>query len=78
MPFGDEPYPHGGRLNLGVYGGTAEASQSQGTQPVCMAYPEMDFNKDCKVNFEDIKILTENWLMCTDPNDVRCVDLGWY
>jgi hypothetical protein len=27
-PFGDEPLPNGGRINLGVYGGTAEASKS--------------------------------------------------
>jgi hypothetical protein len=27
-PVGDEPQPNGGRINLGVYGGTAEASKS--------------------------------------------------
>lgn len=25
---GDEPQPHGGRVNMGVYGGTAEASRT--------------------------------------------------
>ncbi len=27
-PIGDEPAPHGGRINMGVYGGTPEASKS--------------------------------------------------
>ncbi|MHC4528403.1 MAG: right-handed parallel beta-helix repeat-containing protein [Planctomycetota bacterium] len=27
-PIGDEPYPNGGRVNMGAYGGTAEASKS--------------------------------------------------
>jgi len=29
-PIGDEPEPNGGRINLGAYGGTAEASKSPG------------------------------------------------
>ncbi|MFB0553237.1 MAG: right-handed parallel beta-helix repeat-containing protein [Phycisphaerae bacterium] len=28
-PIGDEPVPNGGRINMGAYGGTAEASMSQ-------------------------------------------------
>jgi hypothetical protein len=28
MPIGDEPQPHGGRVNMGAYGGTACASKS--------------------------------------------------
>jgi hypothetical protein len=27
-PAGDEPQPNGGRINMGAYGGTAEASKS--------------------------------------------------
>jgi hypothetical protein len=27
-PIGDEPYPNGGRVNIGAYGGTGEASKS--------------------------------------------------
>jgi parallel beta-helix repeat protein len=27
-PIGDEPYPNGGRVNMGAYGGTGEASKS--------------------------------------------------
>jgi hypothetical protein len=28
-PVGQEPLPHGGVVNMGVYGGTAEASKSR-------------------------------------------------
>ncbi len=31
-PVGDEPQPNGGRINLGAYGGTAEASKSHSNQ----------------------------------------------
>jgi hypothetical protein len=34
-PIGQEPFPNGGRINMGAYGGTAEASLSNpGVQPV--------------------------------------------
>jgi hypothetical protein len=70
MPFGDEPYPHGGRLNLGAYGGTSEASMTVVDRPVCTEYPEMDFNRDCKVDQLDLDIFMEHWLECNldDPN----------
>lgn len=68
--FGDEPYPHGGRINLGAYGGTAEASKSEGPKPMCIEYPEMDFNKDCKVDFADLALFIEHWMECKlDPQD---------
>jgi hypothetical protein len=33
LPVGDEPEPNGGRINMGAYGGTAEASKSYVGQP---------------------------------------------
>lgn len=70
MPFGEETYPHGGRLNLGAYGGTPQASMSQGDLPQCTSYPVMDFNKDCVVDQADLDIFMEHWLECNlDPND---------
>jgi predicted outer membrane repeat protein len=36
-PVGDEPEPNGGRINLGAYGGTAEASKSHLSEPVATA-----------------------------------------
>jgi hypothetical protein len=32
-PVGDEPQPNGGRINIGVYGGTTEASKSYTAKP---------------------------------------------
>ena len=37
-------------------------------QPVCIEYPAMDFNKDCKVDFQDFAIFCQSWLECNlDP-----------
>ncbi len=68
-PAGDEPYPNGDRINLGAYGGTAEASLSV-SKPECVEYPEMDFNQDCKVDQADLDIFMQQWLECgmDDPN----------
>jgi hypothetical protein len=69
-PIGVEPNPNGGRINLGAYGGTAEASKSNGIEPICTEYPEMDFNKDCKVDQTDLELFMEHWLECNlDPQD---------
>jgi hypothetical protein len=69
-PIGIEPNPNGARINMGVYGGTSQASKSPSgiVQPVCTEYPAMDFNKDCKVDFQDFAIFTQSWLECNlDP-----------
>jgi hypothetical protein len=71
-PIGVEPNPNGGIVNQGVYGGTVEASKSPSgiIETVCTNYPAMDFNKDCKVNFEDFAVFTQEWLYCNfDPPD---------
>jgi len=70
---GVEPNPNCGRINMGAYGGTAEASKSPSgiVEPVCTRYPAMDFNTDCKVDFQDLAIFCESWLECNlDPPDV--------
>jgi hypothetical protein len=67
--FLDEPLPNGGRINLGAYGGTAEASKSPGGA-TCIEYPAMDFNHDCKVDQADLDIFIQHWLECgLDPDD---------
>jgi parallel beta-helix repeat protein len=38
-PVGDEPQPNGGRINLGAYGGTEEASKSYLNEPVSSGSP---------------------------------------
>jgi parallel beta-helix repeat protein len=68
--IGVEPNPNGGRINIGAYGGTAEASKSPSgiIEPVCLEYPAMDFDKDCKVNGNDFAMFAIEWLDCNlDP-----------
>jgi hypothetical protein len=38
-------------------------------------YLPTDFNEDCVVDIEDLAVLVESWLVCTDPQVEGCVDL---
>jgi hypothetical protein len=59
-PVGNEPSPNGDRINMGFYGGTIEASKS----PYCSGPIEMDFTKDCKVDFADFAKFASYWADC--------------
>jgi len=61
-PIGYEPFPNGGRINTGAYGGTAEASKSYFGEPLCETVIAGDINGDCIVDFEDFKILALHWM----------------
>jgi hypothetical protein len=61
-PVGDEPLPNGGRVNMGAYGGTAEASKSYFGEPVCETVIAGDINGDCRVDCRDFEIIGLNWL----------------
>ncbi len=61
-PIGYEPFPNGGRINMGAYGGTAEASKSYFGEPVCETIIAGDINGDCKVDYTDLAILVGHWL----------------
>ena len=67
-PIGFEPFPNGGIINMGAYGGTAEASKSYFGEPFCETIITGDINGDCKVDFADFAILASHWLECTAPN----------
>jgi len=62
-PVGVEPFPNGGFLNLGAYGGSAEASKSYFGKPVCESQIGGDINGDCIVDQADLDILQLHWLM---------------
>ncbi|AQT67771.1 Low-density lipoprotein receptor repeat class B [Anaerohalosphaera lusitana] len=51
----EEPSPNGGRINMGVYGGTAQASRG----PWAI---KGDINQDAKVDMADLAIIANNWL----------------
>jgi len=61
-PIGLEPFPNGGIINMGAYGGTAEASKSYFGEPVCETIMAGDINGDCVVNFKDFALMAFHWL----------------
>ncbi|MEN6574866.1 MAG: right-handed parallel beta-helix repeat-containing protein [Phycisphaerales bacterium] len=61
-PIGDEPFPNGGRINMGAYGGTAEASKSYFDEPVSDTIIAGDINGDGNVDWLDLDILASHWL----------------
>jgi parallel beta-helix repeat protein len=65
-PIGDEPFPNGGRINIGAYGGTAEASKSYFGEPTSDTIIAGDINGDGKVDWKDFEILARNWLRSAD------------
>ena len=54
-PVGEEPFPNGGRVNMGAYGGTGEASKSRPANPVFGAIIAGGTNGDCLVDFGDLR-----------------------
>ena len=60
--IGTERFPNGGIINMGVYGGTLEASKSYFDAPICETIVAGDINGDCKVDFKDFSILALHWL----------------
>jgi len=61
-PIGYEPFPNGGIINMGAYGGTVEASKSYFGDPVCGTIVAGDINGDCIVNFKDFALMAYHWL----------------
>ena len=61
-PIGYEPFPNGGIINMGAYGGTAEASKSYFGEPLCETIVAGDINGDCKVDFLDFRLMALHWL----------------
>ncbi|MCK4627814.1 MAG: PD40 domain-containing protein [Sedimentisphaerales bacterium] len=53
----DEPNPNGGRINMGAYGGTGQASKSERPWP-----NPCDINQDGRVDMWDFAEMSGNWL----------------
>jgi len=60
-PVTREPLPNGGIINMGAYGGTAEASKSKPGNPPCNTIIAGDLNGDCRVDLKDFCIMAGNW-----------------
>jgi len=61
-PIGLEPFPNGGLINMGAYGGTEQASKSYFGQPPCETIVAGDVNGDCIVNLVDFALIAFHWL----------------
>jgi len=66
-PIGPEPFPNGGIVNMGAYGGTAEASKSYFNKPSCETIMAGDINGDCEINFEDFRLMALHWCQDNSP-----------
>ena len=53
--FDAEPEPNGGRINIGAYGGTNQASRSNWPLPA-------DFDRNGIVDLEDFASFSDQWL----------------
>ena len=62
-PVGDEPAPNGNRINMGAYGGTAEASKSPANWALLA-----DLTNDGIVDFNDLGAFVGYW-----PDSGQCV-----
>ena len=72
---GLETNPNGGRINLGAYGGTVEASKSPygyGPDSPCINPPSMDSNDDCKIDLTDLAAFCAQWLTCGRDDPAAC------
>ncbi len=67
-PVGYEPFPNGGVVNMGAYGGTAEASNSYFGKPPCRIIVAGDINGDCAVDYQDLAIIAMHWLNDYTPD----------
>jgi len=78
-PIGTEPFPNGGRLNMGAYGAGDEAGKSYFGKPVCEVIIAGDINGDGIVDDEDLAILNSHWMMRAEdlvnkPPTIRLID----
>jgi hypothetical protein len=67
--IGYEPFPNGGIVNIGAYGGTSEASKSYFGAPLCATIVAGDINGDCRIDFADFEIMAAHWLTGTVQDD---------
>ncbi len=60
-PVGQEPFPNGGLVNMGTYGGTCEASKSWFGAAPGPGLDAADLNGDGRVDAEDYLLAIQRW-----------------
>jgi len=60
--IGHEPFPNGGIVNMGAYGGTIEASKSYFDKAPCEIIVAGDVNGDCVIDFRDFQLMALHWM----------------
>lgn len=78
-PIGLEPFPTGGRVNMGAYGADEKASKTYFGEPTCDVILAGDINGDCIVDELDLAILESQWMMrgedfINKPPTVRLIE----
>jgi len=70
-PVGDEPQPNGGRINMGAYGGTKEASKS--LVPQTIVYIQWLGHSSVKIWAEDCIVYVDPQNLSIAPHDATLV-----
>jgi L-ascorbate metabolism protein UlaG (beta-lactamase superfamily) len=70
-PVGDEPEPNGARINMGAYGGTAEASKSPPASPI--VYIQWLGHSSVKLWAEDCIVYVDPQRLTISPHDATLV-----
>lgn len=68
--IGPEPFPNGGIVNLGAYGGTEQASKSWFGRAPCEVIIAGDLNGDCVVDMIDLSFVALHWLEDNNPQQL--------
>jgi hypothetical protein len=71
-PVGEEPFPNGGIINMGAYGGTAEAAKSCFGGKLCETEVDGDINGDCRIDAMDLRLMVFHWIEDIPPSPPPC------
>jgi hypothetical protein len=71
-PVGYEPFPNGGIINMGAYGGTPEAAKSCFGGRTCEIEVDGDINGDCRIDAMDLRLMVFHWIEDIPPSPPPC------